>query len=1000
MRSTTVFSMFSSLIQKAIREKGFAVPTEPQIKAIPPIIEGKNVLLIAPTATGKTESALLPVIDALIKIKHEPGIKALYITPLKALNRDMLDRFQWWCKRLDLRLGIRHGDTSTLERQAQAMIPPDILITTPETLQAILPGRIMRQHLKSVRWVIVDEVHELAIEKRGSQLALGLERLRHLKNGDLQIIGLSATIGSHDRVAKFLVGIGVGGTGNGNCNDRDRDCEIINVSVARPVQVAVYYPVPEPADYKLAEKIYTYPEVAARLRLMKKLVDEHNSTLIFTNTRSITEILGSRFRIWDLNFLIGLHHGSLSKPTRISTEHGIKEGTLQAIICTSSLELGIDIGRLDFVIQYNSPRQVTRLLQRIGRSGHRIGGIAHGAIVVQDSDDALEAMVICRRSYVGDLEPADIPSKPLDVLAHQIAGLLLTKRRWSVEEALNLIRRAYPYRDIEEDELVSVLSYMHFRIPRLLWFSPEDKVFMRATKIKALYSYYFEHLSMIPEVKHFLVIDEEDRPIGVLDEAFVAEHSSPGNKFIEAGRVWKILHVYGNRIYVKHEDDPTGSIPSWVGEEIPVPYAVAAEVGKIRRSVAEKIEGEEEIEEIRRELSETYPGSEETITRSLDEILQQVRLGYPIPTDKLLTIERWEEYIILQCSFGLRVNRTFAMLLATALSDRLGAPVGIQQDPYRILLQLKTDETALALEPEDLEEVILNLATARPIDIEELAVKALNRSRLFKMRFIHVARRFGAITKDAALNELDLKSVIRSFDGTAIVTEALREAQDKDVDIRLTVKILKEIDRGELKIAVIKGSELSPIAGLAEVIKRSRYELIQPEQMHRVIIKYVKARLLNESLTFVCTNCWRSIRVIRINDLELENENLLCPECESNMIGALKADESEIRKVAEVAKSKSKSKSKSGSESGSGSKKPSKLFESAIESADLIATYGKAALLTLAGNGLTLSDAKQILEKLEKKDGSRVNEQLIELIIESEKDVLRRRFHGSKARSR
>lgn len=989
----TVFNSFSTPIRRAIKEKGFSAPTEPQIRAIPPIMAGKSVLLIAPTASGKTESALLPVLDALVRTRErKPGIKVLYITPLKALNRDMLDRLQWWCKRLDLRLGIRHGDTSTRERKAQAAIPPDILITTPETLQAILPGRIMRQHLESVRWVIVDEVHELAIDKRGSQFALALERLRHLKNGEVQIIGLSATIGSHDRVAKFLVG--VGGTGNDNDRDKDRDCEIISVSVARSVQVEVSYPVAEPADYKLAEELYTYPEVAARLRLMKKLVEEHNSTLIFTNTRSITEILGSRFRIWDLNFLVGVHHGSLSKPSRISAERGIKDGTLQAIICTSSLELGIDIGRLDFVIQYNSPRQVTRLLQRIGRSGHRIGGIAHGAIVVQDSDDALEAMVICRRSRVDDLEPADIPAKPLDVLAHQIAGLLLTKRRWSLDEALNLIRKAYPYRDLEEHELVAVLSYMHFRIPRLLWFSPEDKVFMRATQIKALYSYYFEHLSMIPEVRHFLVIDEKDTPIGVLDEAFVAEHGSPGNKFIEAGRVWKILHVYGNRIYVKHEDDPTGSIPSWVGEEIPVPYAIAAEVGKIRRFVAEKIEEVEkveEIEEIGREFSKTYPGSEETITRSLDEIFQQVRLGYPVPTDKLLTLERWKDYIILHCSFGLRVNRTLAMLLATVLSDRLGAPVGLQQDPYRILLLLKTGETAMELEPEDLEEIIHDLAAARPIDIEELAVKALNRSRLFKMRFIHVARRFGAITRDAALSNLDLNSVIRSFDGSAVVTEALREAQDKDVDITLTVKILKQIDRGELKIAVIEGSEVSPIAGLAEVIKRSGYELIQPERMQRVIIKYVKARLLDESLTFVCTSCWRCIKVIRINDVELENENLLflCPECESNMIGALKADESEIRKG--VGKSKSKSKSKS--------KKPSTLFESAIQSAELIAAYGKAALLTLAGNGLTVSDAKQILEKLDKKDVGIVNEQLIELIIESEKDVLRRRFHGYKTRS-
>lgn len=923
-------------------------------------------MLIAPTATGKTEAALLPVLDALIRTERKEkagtktGIKVLYITPLKALNRDMLERLQWWCKGLDLKLGVRHGDTSTREREAQAMVPPAILITTPETLQAILPGRIMRQHLASVEWVIVDEVHELACDKRGSQLALALERLRYLKNADFQVIGLSATIGSPERVAKFLVGT-------------ERDCKIINVPVSRSMEVEVYYPRADPDDYKLAGELYTYPEVAARLRLMRRLVEQHKSTLIFTNTRSITEILGSRFRVWDLNFLMGVHHGSLSKPTRIGVEKGIKEGKLHGIICTSSLELGIDIGRLDFVIQYNSPRQVTRLLQRIGRSGHKIGGIANGAIVVQDSDDALEALVICRRALAEDLEPASIPQKPLDVLAHQIAGLLLMKRRWSFEDALSLIKKAYPYRELEERELITVLNYMYSRIPRLVWFSAEDKIFLRPKQIKPLYGYYFEHLSMIPEEKHFLVLDERDKPVGVLDEAFVAEYGNPGNKFIEGGRVWKILHLYGGRIYVKQEDDPTGSIPSWVGEEIPVPYEVAEEVGKIRGYVETELEIGREIEEIEPEkkLLEEYPCSEETITRALYEVVQQIKMGYPVPTDKQLTLERWNDYIILHCSFGLLANRTLAMLLATVISDWTGAPVGVQQDPYRIML--KAEESKL--EPEDVEEIIRDLAS-KPI--EKLALKALVRSRLFKRRFIHVARRFGALAKDASLSDLDLDNLIRSFEGSAVFDEAIRESQDKDVDIELTARLLKRINEGELKIAVIEGKKGSPIAGIVEVIKRG-YEIIPPERMHRVIIKYVKARLLDESLTFVCTNCWQYAEIKRINDVE--TEQLQCPECDSNRVGALKADESEIWK--EIRKIKVKS------------KKESKLIKDVIKSAELISTFGKAALLTLAGKGLNVSDAVGILKK-----ESAVNENLVELIIESEKEVLKRRFYKRKTKVR
>ena len=908
------------------------------------IAEGKNVLLVAPTASGKTEAAFLPIIDALIKTARTSGIKVLYLTPLKALNRDMLDRLQWWCKRLDLRLGVRHGDTSPRERESQAMVPPDILITTPETLQAILTGRIMRQHLAAVKWVIVDEVHELACDKRGSQLALALERLRYLKNAEFQVIGLSATIGSPDKVAKFLVGT-------------ERDCEIINVSVSRSMQVEVYYPRADSHDYQLAEELYTYPEVAARLRLMRKLVEQHKSTLIFTNTRSITEILGSRFRVWDLNFLVGVHHGSLSKPSRIKVESDIKEGKLRGIICTSSLELGIDIGRLDFVVQYNSPRQVTRLLQRIGRSGHRIGGIANGAIVVQDSDDALEALAICRSAIAEDLEPADIPQKPLDVLAHQVVGLLLTKRRWSFEEALNLIKKAYPYRDLEEHELVTVLDYMHSRIPRLLWYSAEDKVFLRPNQIKPFYSYYFEHLSMIPEERHSLVIDEEgDNPVGVLDEAFVAEYGKPGNKFVEGGRVWKILHLYGNSIYVKHEDDPTGAIPSWVGEEIPVPYAVSEEVGKLRGYVKTELEKGKGAEEIGRDLVKIYPCREETIIRALDEVVQQEKRGYPIPTDKLITLERWHEYIIIQCSFGLRANRTLAMLLATVISDKIGAPVGVQQDPYRIMLRTESE-----LEPEEVEAIILDLSAR---NIEKLAMNALSRSRLFKRRFIHVARRFGAISKAASLSDLDLDNLIRSFEDSAVFDEAIRESQDKDVDIHLTAQLLKRLNEGKLKLAVIKGKEVSPVASIVEVIKRG-YELIPPERMHKVIIKYVKARLLDESLTFVCTNCWRYVEAQRINDV---SDTIRCPECESKQIGALEADEDTVRK--EIRKAKNK-----------------KLLDDAKSSAELISTYGRAALVTLAGKGLKLEDVIVILDK-----ESEVNEHLIELIIESEKEVLKRRF--------
>ena len=571
-QESNVFDELAKPIREALQERGFVSPTDPQLRAIPEILAGKNVLLISPTASGKTEAAMLPVLSMYVANRsNEPGIKILYITPLRALNRDMLDRLEWWGKRLDIRIAVRHGDTEVRERTFQAKSPPDMLIITPETLQAIMTGRVMKGHLRAVRYIIIDEVHELAEDKRGSQLTLALERLRWATGNEFQIIGLSATIGTPEKVAKFLVG-------------ERREVAIVHVPVGREIRLEVTCPHPSPKDAELASRLYTHPEVAARLRLMRNLIESHRSVILFTNTRAVAEILASRMKVWDVDFPVSIHHGSLAKPSRISAEKGLKSGELRGLVATSSLELGIDVGTVDFVIQYMSPRQVTRLIQRVGRSGHRIGKVADGVIVAFDSDDTLEAMVIARRALEETLEPVTIPEKPLDVLAHQLVGLLIQKGRWYVHEIMELVTKAYPYRNLTEDDLIGVINYMHTRYPRLAWYSELDSVVLRPRRLKALFNYYFGKLSMIPDEKQYLIIDQaNDEAIGVLDEAFVAEYGEPGRKFIVRGSPWKMMSIRGDKIHVKSIKDPTGSIPSWVGEEIPVPFEIGQEVGSIRR---------------------------------------------------------------------------------------------------------------------------------------------------------------------------------------------------------------------------------------------------------------------------------------------------------------------------------------------------------------------------------------------------------------------------------
>ncbi|RLG92058.1 MAG: ATP-dependent helicase [Candidatus Hecatellales archaeon] len=950
----SVFSLLAKPIQEAVRERGFSNPTEPQKKAIPLILEGKNVLLIAPTATGKTEAAILPILSMFISSpeRNQPGIKIVYITPLRALNRDLMERLEWWCKKLDVGVAVRHGDTAISERSKQARRPPDMLITTPETLQAILPGKIMRKHLRSVRWIVVDEVHEFACDKRGSQLSLGLERLRWVAGRDFQVVGLSATIGSPEKVARFLVGA-------------NRPCEIVKISISKDVKLEVVYAQPKKIDYVISTRLYTHPEVAARLRIMRELIEKHNSVLLFTNTRSVAEVLASRFKVWDVDFPVSIHHGSLSKPSRIWAERSLKDGQLKGLVCTSSLELGIDVGRIDLVIQYNSPRQVTRLVQRVGRSGHRVGRIPKGVIITMDSDDTLEAMVIARKALNDELEPVLIPEKPYDALTHQVAGLLTQKRRWYYDEVLSMFREAYPYRNLTKEDLEKVLEYMHKRYPRIAWVSFEDQVFLRPQKLKHLYEYYFENLSMIPDEKQYLVIDQTtDTPVGILDEAFVAEYGEPGIKFIVRGSPWKIIDVYGDKIYVKPVDDPTGAIPSWVGEEIPVPFEVALEVGWIRRFVEEELKKGENENRIVEKLVKRYPASKATVREAIKEVVEQVEKGLPVPSDKVVTVEEWENYIILQCCFGSLVNRTLARILGHVFSEEYGETVGVQEDPYRIVIQREGSINA-----ESLIRTILSLSEK---NVREIVVEAVVKTGLFKRRLVHVARKFGALAKWADFSEFTLKQLVKSFEGTVIFEEALRDTLETDMDVGNVEKVLRMIRDGEIKIlAIRRRKETSPIARIGVERISRKTDLIPPEKMRSILIESAKARLLNEVGVFVCLRCWNFVKPIRIKNLP---EKIRCPECGSKMVGLSKESEDKILKLAEK-----KGRNLKGRELD--------LYENLLETAELISKYGYAAAVALVGHGLKPRDVEDILA-----EHPYLDDEFYERIIEAERKALKRRF--------
>jgi ATP-dependent Lhr-like helicase len=950
------FSLLVKPVRRLVEQRGFSKPTEPQESTIPKILEGKNVLLISPTATGKTEAAFLPILSMLLHGQQGvPGIKLLYITPLRALNRDMLERLEWWCNNLDIKLAVRHGDTETKERVRQSRSPPDILITTPETLQAILSGWIMRQHLQQVRWVIVDEVHEMADSKRGSQLALALERLRSMMGRDFQLIGLSATIGSPDKVAQFLVGNG-------------RSVEIVRVPVARMMRLKIIFPTPDEEDVQLSSQLYTHPEVAARLRIIRDYIDKHKSVLLFTNTRAVSEVLASRFKVWDIDFPVSIHHGSLAKPSRIAAEKGLKSGALKGLVCTSSLELGIDVGSIDLVVQYMSPRQATRLIQRVGRSGHRIGRIAEGLIVAMDSDDTLEALAIARKSLKEDLEPVGIPPKPYDVLSHQIAGLLLKNRRLQFEEILDLFRNAYPYKDLTLDDIEKVLKYMHQRFPRLAWVSFEDKMVLKPRQAKALFEYYFNNLSMIPEEKQFLVIDESsDSAVGVLDEAFMAEYGKPGVKFIIRGTPWIIQHVSEEKVHVKPVDDPTGAIPSWIGEEIPVPFEVSQEVGLIRGFVEEQMKKAVSSEDIANRLSERYPSGSDAILRALEQTIEHVKAGLPVPTDKRIIVEDWGEFVLIHANFGSLANRAFAQLLGQLLSEKIGYGVVVQHDPYRIFVQ-----TTGAANASHIVTLIAEMHAMSDQAVRDTLTVATVKTGIFKRRMIHVARRFGALEKWADFSSVSLQRLVKSFEGTPIYEEALKEVFTKDLDLERIVAVLKLIHDRDIEVRKLEtGGRASPIARVGIERISMKTDLIPPERMRAVLIESAKARLLNETANFVCANCWGYTEMIRIKDLP---DKPKCPRCGSLAIGLLKAEEEKTLPIIE----------KKGEKLTKGEER---LHSQALQTAKLIEKYGKPAAVALSARRVQPSDVEQVLRRQAK-----LNDTFYDLVLEAERKAMSKRF--------
>jgi ATP-dependent helicase Lhr and Lhr-like helicase len=929
---TSVFSLLAPQVREALAKLGFTRPTLPQTKAFPAVLGGENLLLVAPTGSGKTEAVMLPVLSRLMEQKEKPaGISVIYVTPLRALNRDMFKRLTFWAQQLGVSVDVRHGDTELKTRRQQAKNPPVLLVTTPETLQAILPGTQMRRHLKNVQTVIVDEVHDLASSKRGAQLSLALERLREVTERDFQRIGLSATVGNPEEIGKFVAGT-------------NRKVTVIEASPEKSYRYTVENPSPIEADFDVAGKLETSPEAAARIRRILELIDTHNSTLVFVNSRTLAEALGHKFMLLHRED-IAVHHGSISKEERIAIEDQFKNGQLKAIICTSTLELGIDVGSVDLVIQYMSPRQVSSLIQRVGRSGHSLSMQSEGTIVTVYPDDTLEALASVKNAKKGLIEPVLMHEKALDVLAHQIAGLLMEEQALTVSELLRLIHRSHLYRSVQKSE---VLDLIHFLASlNQLRINEDDTVLTKTRKTR---EYYYNNLSMIPDERRYPVINIlSDRKIGTLGDEFMALHARVGLNFIMKGKVWRIVQVEeeAGTVHVVPSEDPMASVPGWDGEILPVPFELAQQTGVNRQKIADALKTAGNAETAAELLAKELGSDKASMQNAIAEVEEHIKQGVPLPTQDHIVIEVYERYLVVHACFGELVNKTLGGIFDSVLSER-EIISGWWTDGYRILI-----EGPRKFNKPEIAELPQTLFGLNDEQVDYAFQKYLQAKFPFGYKMKFVAERFGVLPRGKTMSyqrQAELKS---RFDNTPIYRETIREAMMEKIDLERAKQIMRDVKEGKIKVSTLIDYE-NPTPLAHHILSKFAdvTELMAPERVIVSNIDKLKMAIDARETTLMCMKCGKWSMHQKIKELPDQPE---CGNCGSSLLAPLyrSQDEAHLRDALQ--------RRREGKELT-----PEELKEvsQARRKADLVLSYGKEAVRALQVKGVGPETASRILGKM------------------------------------
>lgn len=842
-----VLGLMEPLIRDWFQSK-FKGLTEPQAYAVPLIHSGKSVLVSSPTGSGKTLTAFLSIINELyakqLRGELEDRIYCLYVSPLKALANDINRNLEEPLRELtelarkegkpepQIRVGVRSGDTSPQERQKQARRPPHIFITTPESIAIILSTPKFREHFAKVEWVILDEIHEVCSSKRGSLLSICLERLREQTGHDFVRIGLSATIAPIEEEAKFLAGF---------ANGKVRDMHIVEVDTRKDLDLAVLCPVRD---------ITAVPMEVANARmydLVSGLIDDHRTTLIFTNTRSGTEHVSFRLKERGVEDLEA-HHGSLSKVTRLDVEQKLKEGKLKAAVSSTSLELGIDIGYIDLVVQIGSPKSVAKGLQRIGRAGHAYGETATGRMIAFEPWDLMECATLAKAAYDGRIDRVNIPHNPLDVLAQTLVAMSLEKR-WDVDEAYEMARRSYSFRDLPKEDFLAVLDYLSSRNPDIkvfakVWLDEEEG---RFGKKKGTRMIYYTNVGTIPEEGTYHVFSERGSPLGELSEKFV-EYLSPNDIFVLGGRTYQYVRARGTSVYVKDASGRRPTVPSWTGEMLPRSFDLSIAVGEFRRDLSDEIAkaGEAAAKEWLMKEYHVDAGSAQSL---VSHVREQEAINPDLPTDRQVVLEGYLDVkgnrnVIFHFPFGRRVNDALSRAYAFAVTEahHTNVRVSVTDDNFMITVPRKIELKGLA-----------KLVSSK--NLEALLRRAIRNTELFKQRFRHCATRSFMILRNYKGREVSIgRQQLRSqrvldwlheLEDFPVVKETYNEILHEVMDVDQASEVLRRIEAGEIAVVETDFASLpSPFAhnvvlqGVSDlVLMEDRSALLR--ELHRKVLERV-----------------------------------------------------------------------------------------------------------------------------------------------------------------